>query len=456
MPTKIGTFFQRLFTGIKQLPGINTFAQFLGLPNYEGWIAGYTKYAQEGYSKAATVFVCVNKIAAAASGVELLTYDVSNPLEPQEVANEVSTLFRKPNPDQSWRRFASELLSYLLIGGNAYILIVRRGEENMSLELGNKKRNLIGLWNINPGFLTLRKDGQYDYSNGEETKVYPAERILHLHTFNPEDPTVGLSPIQVASLAIDENLMGKKWNIKLMLSGGTPTGAFVSKMALDTERREKIQQRYQDSYAGWLNAGKPLVLEGGLEWQSLGIPPKDIEWMNSRKLSTHEICNVYGVPPELVGYPEHRTYNNYAEAREAFYTETALPWLDFLLEEINERLIKPTYGEYELVYNPDKIKALQENVDELWKRAIEGKREGLLSLNEARQIVGYNTVRFGNIISQPMGLVPVATDDDKDPETIDSLLYKPEEGGDEEAYAGEDEPETNEGEGDEEDDANDK
>lgn len=375
-----------------------TTAVLLGLKDYTKWaVDDYQKYASEGYIGNHVVFSCINKIVSSASDIEILTYTKSD--DPKEVTNEVSQLFTKPNPQTSWKEFCKNALSYLLIGGNCYIYLLTVGSSLKPREL----------WLLRPDCVSRNMDGTYSYESVSGRKTYQPEQILHIKTFNPLSDEVGLSPIQIAALSIDQNSGAKKWNAKLILNSGRPVGALASKEEIDKPTRDAIKARFKEDYAGPDNAGNPMILEGGLNWVQLGINPNEMEWISGVKMSTVDITAIFGVPPELIGYPEFRTYNNVHEAKNQFYEETVLPWLNFLLEQLNEFVVS-RIGAYELFYNPDNIKALQENIDALWQRIGQAKNDGRLSLNEARIAMGYDPVPSGgDFIYGSMGQYPIAS-----------------------------------------------
>jgi phage portal protein BeeE len=119
-------------------------------------------------------------------------------------------------------------------------------------------------------------------------------------------------------------------------------------------------------------------------------------WLEGLKFSGREIAIAFGVPPELIGDNSNKTYSNYGEARMAFYLETVLPLMDFLRDELNNWLT-PLYGDsYYLDYDRDEIEAIQEDRKEVWSRANKSFASGLLTKNEAREMIGYESVEGGD------------------------------------------------------------
>lgn len=398
---KIATWFKNLVAPKKKsiITSPITTAVLLGMNNYQAWaIDDYPKYASEGYIGNHVVFSCIDKITKCAADVELLTYNVAGK-DKVEVINEVTALFKKPNPNKTWSSFLIDVLSYLLIGGNCYIYVLKIGSSPKPREL----------WCLRPDCVTRNDDGSITYQSEKGDIRYEAEQIVHIQTFNPTSDKFGVSRVQISGLSIDQNTGGKKWNANLVLQGGRPPGALYTETEADIPTQERIIERYTERTAGPSNAGKPLFLEGGLKWQQLGLSPADMEWITGLKMSTVDITAIYGVPPELIGYPEFRTYNNVSEAKSQFYEDTVLPWLKFILGYLNE-FVSKQFGEYEVMYNPDNIKALKENIDAVWTRVGMAKADGRLSLNEAREAMGYDPIpKGGDFIYGNMGQYPIAT-----------------------------------------------
>src|SRR5690606_10856704 len=159
-------------------------------------------------------------------------------------------------------------------------------------------------------------------------------------------------------------------------------------------------------------AGRPMLLEGGLSWQQISLNAKDMEWLEGQKISAREIAMVFGVPSELLGDSTNKTYSNYKEARQAFYMETVLPLMDWLRDEFNNWLT-PLFGDnLYLDYDRDDIEAIQEDRTLVWKRSAEAVRFGLLTINEARKAMGYESHPDGDILLIPSSIKPLRQEEE--------------------------------------------
>ena len=183
------------------------------------------------------------------------------------------------------------------------------------------------------------------------------------------------------------------WNKALLDNAARPSGALVYSAAggnLSEEQFERLKQELDENYRGAKNAGRPLLLEGGLDWKSLSLSPKDMDFIEAKHSSARDIALAFGVPPMLLGIPGDNTYSNYAEANRALYRQTVLPMAARLCEAIASWLA-PAFGQESgqvlaLVPDLDQVSALAAERESLWARV---NTAGFLSDDEKRAAVGY-------------------------------------------------------------------
>jgi len=114
-----------------------------------------------------------------------------------------------------------------------------------------------------------------------------------------------------------------------------------------------------NQFSGAENAGRPLLLEGGLDWVEMSLNPKNMEFLNGKHSTARDIALAFGVPPMLLGIPGDATYSNYAEAKLALWTDTVLPLLGVVQDGFN-RWLSPLYGDgVVLWYDEETIPALE-------------------------------------------------------------------------------------------------
>ncbi|BER92696.1 phage portal protein [Atrimonas thermophila] len=393
-------FFTRLFT--KQSRTFSAIvAQFLGQPIWSP--KNYASFAREGYCSNVYVYTCIRMIANACAGIDWYLYRRRGN-EIQEVTNHpFNALLQKVNPQQSWSEFIQSVVSYLMIAGNAYVEVIspRKGIVTELYVLRPDRVKILPGDSINP----VRG---YKYTVGGKEVTFSSEEILHLKFFNPYNDYYGLSPIEAIARVIDQNNESRAWNVALLQNSARPSGALVANNLLSEQEFERLREQIKELYSGSKNAGKPLLLEGGLDWKPMGYSPAEMEWLEGIKLTAREIAIAFGIPPQMLGDRESSTYSNYQEARKAFYTETVLPLLDWLRGEFNAFLpakFSNSEGLF-LDYDRDDIEALQEDRGELWKNVIEAVKSGILSPNEARELLGYEPKEGADALFMPGNLMP--------------------------------------------------
>ena len=216
--------------------------------------------------------------------------------------------------------------------------------------------------------------------------------ILHLKSFNPLDDWYGLSPLEAASYSIDQHNQAGAWNQAMLQNGARPSGALIVTTAkdgsggkLDVEQFERLKSQIDDLYMGSENAGRPLLLEGGLDWKEMSLSPRDMDFINSKHSSARDIALAFGVPPQLLGIPGDNTYSNLVEARLALWEQTILPTLDNIVDNLNSWLTPAFAKDLRISYNKDAIEVLTLKREKLW-RYVEN--ANFMTTNEKRQAFG--------------------------------------------------------------------
>jgi HK97 family phage portal protein len=296
--------------------------------------AGYDKLATEGYVECVVAFSCVNRIASACASIEPLIYRKLR--GKTELVNDSPALelLWNPNASQSGREFTKDLIGYYLISGNAYVY---------GVGLETTRRPPTELQLLNPGKVKIEKSTgffplAYEYRPDQSKvnrfsvdQVTGKSALMHVKTFNPLNPWYGMSPLQAAALGVDIHNGGQQWNKRLIDNGARPSGALVVKETngnaahLSEDQYLRLKEMMDDQFSGASNAGRPMLLEGGLDWKEMSLNPKDMEFLEGKHSAARDIALAFGVPPMLLGIPGDSTYSNYSEAKLAFWTDTVLP-----------------------------------------------------------------------------------------------------------------------------------
>jgi len=154
--------------------------------------------------------------------------------------------------------------------------------------------------------------------------------ILHLALFHPDNDHYGMSPMEAGAVAVDVHNAGSVWNKALLDNAARPSGALVYRGPeaapnLTADQYARLKHELAENYEGARNAGRPLLLEGGLQWTPMALTPADMDFIEAKHVAAREIALAFGVPPMLLGIPGDNTYANYREANLAFWRQTVLP-----------------------------------------------------------------------------------------------------------------------------------
>ncbi|MBA1158066.1 phage portal protein [Microvirga mediterraneensis] len=342
----------------------------------------YTALSREGFQKNAIVHRAVRLVSEAAASLPLVLKSEDREL----AAHPLLSLLSRPNARETGQRFLESLYGHLMVSGNAYV-------EAVSLDGA-----LHELYALRPDRMRVVPDadgwpGAYEYAVGTQVVRFairddePLPPILHLTLFHPADDHYGLSPMEAAATALDIHNAAGAWNKALLDNAARPSGALVVGGATLTDAQfDRLKSELETNYQGAANAGRPLLLEGGLDWRPLSLSPKDMDFVEAKAAAAREIALAFGVPPLLLGLPGDSTHANYAEANRAFYRQTVIPLVKRTAESLSHWLA-PAFGEtLRLEPDLDAIEALADERESLWRRVSAAT---FLSDDEKREAVGY-------------------------------------------------------------------
>lgn len=363
----------------------------------------------EGYESNVTAFACIDAISTAIADIPWVVRRTSGKDEidilPSDSgkAGKLAQIVSIPNVDQGWSDFLEALVSHLYINGSAYIEAVGpKGGPNrgMPLELHVPEAQYI-----DPKFDQAGKLRGYEFKRGSFQKLFVPEEMLQLRFFNPHNRVNGLSRVAVAARGINMDNAAAEWNVSLLKNGGRIGGFLISKTPLNDKQINQIEKVYADRYQGAGNAGRPMVLaaENGIDFKEAAFAPKDMDWTTGRQVATKDICKAFGVPPEIVGDQDNRTYNSYGEARKAFYQETVVPLANKIVGRLNVWLTPKFDVSAKLCVCVEDIPALQEDQETRRSFALRAWDSGAFTLNQFYSWIGEEIVPDGALRKVTVG-----------------------------------------------------
>jgi HK97 family phage portal protein len=345
----------------------------------------YASLAREGYQRNAVAYRCIRMIAEAAAAAPFAVFVVGV----RDESHPLAKLIRRPNPEQSGAELMEAVYGALQVSGNAYV------EATGDVDGDGAPDELWALRSDRVKVVPGRSGWPeaWDYSvDGRSVRIGRAADgwapVMHLKLRHPLDDWYGLSPLEAAAQGVDAHNAAGAWNKALLDNAARPSGALVygarNGERLTDGQFEALKDQLSTVYAGATNAGRPILLEGGMDWKPLSLTPAEMDFTAGKHAAAREIALAFGVPPQLLGIPGDATYANYREANAAFWRQTVIPLVKKAAGAMTGWLGERFAG-CEIRADLDAVSALQPERDALWAR-LEAAR--FLTDEERRRMAG--------------------------------------------------------------------
>ena len=232
-------------------------------------------------------------------------------------------------------------------------------------------------------------------SRFERCDAMGRRQVAHLKALHPRDDHYGLGCLEAACAAATVHNGASRWNKALLDNAARPSGALVydagDGTTLSADQFTRLKDELAAEFSGSGNAGRPLLLEGGLKWQALSMSPADMDFVALKEGAARDIALAFGVPPVLVGLPGDATYANAREAGRALYRHTILPMAERVLRGLSE-MLGDWLGPLKLAVDTDQLSELAEDRAKLWEQVGAA---GFLSDDEKREMLGFAASKAG-------------------------------------------------------------
>jgi HK97 family phage portal protein len=339
---------------------------------------GYEAQVREAYVANAVGLRAVRMVAESAGSVPLRLAR-GHPAEP---------LLARPSQGATGGDLIEAVAAQILLNGNAYVDVIEDAQGWPA-----------SLHALRPERVTIEQgpDGwpsAYLYRVGQAVARYPAvdglgrPGLLHLKSYHPLDDHYGLGCLGAARQAIETHAAASRWNAALMENAARPSGMLVydagDGSTLTPEQYDRLKAEMEAGFQGAGNAGRPMLLEGGLKWQALSFSPAELDFAGSKAAAAREIALAFGVPPLLLGLPGDNTHANYREANRALWRLTVLPLTKRIVRGLEAHL-KHWWEDVELWLDTDAVPALAAEREELWGMVD---RATFLTPEEKRRMLG--------------------------------------------------------------------
>jgi len=367
--------------------------------------ASFESFATEGYAKSEIVHACIRELAVSAASPR---YYIQAPATDGGAVEVTSGLLydltNRPNPTSDWYSFIENMVTYLMVAGNSYVLKER-----------SRSGKVMALYNLRPDRVRIIGGDHgaegYVYTVGGKDYGIPREDVCHLALPNPGGDLYGLSPLQVLARNVNLDLNMTDFAKVYFQNAGVPSGLLKLKRRLNTqEEAATIRARWRSQFGGRNNFHRVAILDEDADYQAMAHSPKDMALPELHDLTESRICAVFGVPAILVGANvglQRSTYSNYREARMAFHSETLEPMVSRILRHFNRNMLDEYAGNESLTVDWAEMRSGLDDREAMTSRVTGLFAGGIVTLNEAREQLGLEAVADGALRRIPAAIFEV-------------------------------------------------
>jgi len=311
-----------------------------------------------------------------------------------------TVLHDQANSEMTAYQFRETLQGHICNWGNGYAEIERDGAGRV-----------IGLWPLLPDRtwperdpVTQRIRYRTTLPDGDQV-ILPYERVLHIPGFG-YDGLVGHNPVRLAREAIGMALATEEFGASFFGQGATPSGVVEYPNTLSDEAYERYVKSVREAYEGLSKAHRLMILEQGLTFKQITIPPEEAQFLETRKFQVSEIARIFRVPPHMLGDLERATFSNIEHQSIEFVVHTIRPWLVRWEQAIRMKLLTPAERrEFFAEFLVDGL--LRGDIKSRYEAYAVGRQNGWLSANDIREMENMNPIPGGDVYMVNGNMMPV-------------------------------------------------
>ncbi len=322
-----------------KIPLISRFFQTRASPKNNSWGSAYNFFFGTSTSgktvnertamQTTAVYACVRILAETIASLPLHTYRYTTGGKEKATDHSIYYLLHsEPNPEMTSFVFRETLMGHLLLWGNAYAQIIRDG-----------RGRVVALYPLLPNKMTVNRNNQgqlfYEYNKEGQSQFLRSYDVLHIPGLG-FDGLIGYSPIAMAKNAIGMAIATEEYGAKLFANGANPGGVLEHPGVVKDPAR--VRDSWNAVYQGSTNAHRVAVLEEGMSFKSICIPPEQAQFLETRKFQTEEICRIFRVPPHLVASLDRATFSNIEHQSISFIDNTIVPWVSRIEQSLQRAL----------------------------------------------------------------------------------------------------------------------
>ncbi|MBS4021716.1 MAG: phage portal protein [Dethiobacter sp.] len=338
------------------------------------------------------VYACVRILAEAVAGLPLHVYQYKTDGSKEKLVSHplYNLLHNEPNPEMTSFVFRETLMSHLLLWGNAYAQVIRDG-----------RGQVLALYPLLPSKMDIARTASGEltytyYRDSEESRINPdsgtvklrRDEVLHIPGLG-FDGLVGYSPIAMAKNAIGMAMATEEYGASFFANGANPGGVLVHPGVVKDPKR--VRESWNTVYQGSSNAHRIAVLEEGMKFQAIGIPPEQAQFLETRKFQINEIARIFRVPPHMVGDLEKSSFSNIEQQSLEFVKYTLDPWVVRWEQALQQSLLLPSEKtRYFVKFNVDGL--LRGDYQSRMSGYATARQNGWMSANDIRQLEDMNRI----------------------------------------------------------------
>ena len=364
--------------------------------------ASGTRVDERSALNSVAVFACVRILSETLASVPLPLYRRMTARSKRRAHEHplYSLLHDAPNPEMSSFNFREALMSHLVLWGNAY------AEIDWNMNKGRPR----ALWPLLPNKMRVKREKgdlyyYYRLPNGQE-KIFPAINIFHIPGLG-FDGLIGYSPIYMAREAIGLSLATEEFGARFFGNGAKPGGVLEHPGKLGETAQDNLRKSWNEMHQGLSNQHRIAILEEGMKYHQVGIPPEDAQFLETRKFQRSEIASFFHIPPHMIGDLEHATFSNIEHQGIEFVVYTMRPWFVRWEQIIGKKLLWPDERrDYFAEFLVEGL--LRGDVESRYKAYSVGRQWGWLSANDVRELENMEPLpdKQGDIYMIPMNMIP--------------------------------------------------
>ena len=328
------------------------------------------------------VYACVRILAETIASLPFHTYRYTLNGKEKAIEHPIYYLLHsEPNPEMTSFVFRETLMSHLLLWGNAYAQIIRDG-----------RGRVLGLYPLLPNKVIVNRNQHgelvYQYEKDGQTYFLRSYEVLHIPGLG-FDGLIGYSPIAMAKNAIGMAIATEEYGAKFFANGANPGGVLEHPGVVKDPAR--IRESWNAVYQGSSNAHRVAVLEEGMKFQSIGIPPEQAQFLETRKFQINEIARIFRIPPHMIGDLEKSSFSNIEQQSLEFVMYTLDPWVVRWEQAIQRALFTENEKrQYFVKFNVDGL--LRGDYQSRMNGYAVGRQNGWLSANDIRELENLNRI----------------------------------------------------------------